>query len=110
METMQKTLLRKRRIKIDIASLPGIGKTISNIEGKLTALKRLARLKEKMTRSQTRGSVRGRPKQAITKKRADIRFDPDVLAGLKSYFGRGWSTKVNDEMRNVLKKAGVLDI
>jgi len=108
MVTIRKTLSRTRRIRIGTASLPDIGKTISKIEGKLIALKRLARLKERMARSQTRGPVRGRPKQSVTKKRADIRFDPDVLDGLKTHFGRGWSTKVNDEMRKVLAKAGAL--
>ncbi|GBR76938.1 hypothetical protein NO2_1410 [Candidatus Termititenax persephonae] len=51
---------------------------------------------------------RGRPKKEYPKKRVDMRFDQDVLVGLKSYFGRGWSTKVNDTMRRTLARAGVL--
>jgi uncharacterized protein (DUF4415 family) len=51
---------------------------------------------------------RGRPPKAHPKKRVDLRFDQDVLSGLRSYFGRGWSTRVNDTMRGVLSKAGVL--
>jgi hypothetical protein len=52
--------------------------------------------------------TRGRPKKDNPKKRVDLRFDPDVLSGLKKHFGRGWSTKVNDTMRSLLSKAGVL--
>jgi uncharacterized protein (DUF4415 family) len=51
---------------------------------------------------------RGRPPKIAPKKRVDIRFDQDVLAGLKSYFGRGWSTKVNDTMRKLLARNGVI--
>jgi len=109
MVTIRKTLSRTRRIKINTTSLPDIGKTISKMEGKLSALKRLARLKKSIASSRARGPVRGRPKQAVTKKRTDIRFDPDVLDGLKAHFGRGWSTRVNDEMRKILAKAGALN-
>ncbi|MCL2017260.1 MAG: BrnA antitoxin family protein [Alphaproteobacteria bacterium] len=110
MATIRKILSHPRKIKIKIQSLSDIRKTIVTIEKKSSALKRLMRLKRNVARSQARGSVRGRPKQAVTKQRADIRFDPDVLKGLKSYFGRGWSTRVNDEMRNLLVKAGALDV
>jgi uncharacterized protein (DUF4415 family) len=51
---------------------------------------------------------RGRPRKEYPKKRVDMRFDQDVLSGLKSYFGHGWSTKVNDTMRRTLTRAGVL--
>jgi len=107
--TIEKILSYPKKIKIEIQSLSDIRKTITTIEKKLLALKRLMRLKKNIARSHTRNPARGRPKQAFTKQRADIRFDPDVLDGLKSHFGRGWSTRVNDEMRKVLVKAGAID-
>ena len=58
----------------------------------------------------TSGRVRqvGRPKKEFPKKRTDICFDPDVLTGMKSYFGRGWSAEVNNTMRKLLVRKGVL--
>jgi len=55
------------------------------------------------------GRVRkvGRPKIEFTKKKINIRFDYDVAIALKS-LGRGWSTKVNDVMREFLVKNGAL--
>jgi len=44
----------------------------------------------------------GRPKAAVTKVPTTIRFDPDVLAALKST-GSGWQTRVNDTMREWVK-------
>ncbi len=45
--------------------------------------------------------VRG-PNRLPTKKQTAIRFDEDVLAGLRAT-GRGWQTRVNDVMREWLK-------
>ena len=47
---------------------------------------------------------RGRPVGSLAdsrKVKTTIRFDPDVLADLKST-GRGWQTRVNDAMREWL--------
>ena len=49
---------------------------------------------------------RGRPAGSIKEGRkvqTAIRFDPDVLAALKST-GRGWQTRVNDVMREWVKQ------
>lgn len=43
------------------------------------------------------GSVKADSKQAVK-----LRFDPDVLAALRST-GRGWQTRVNDVMRKWVK-------
>jgi uncharacterized protein (DUF4415 family) len=43
--------------------------------------------------------------QAVTKKQTAIRFDPDVLAGLRA-LGKGWQTRVNDTMREWLETHG----
>jgi len=48
---------------------------------------------------------RGRPAGSVkadTKQAVKIRFDPDVLAALRST-GRGWQTRVNDVMRKWVK-------
>jgi uncharacterized protein (DUF4415 family) len=48
---------------------------------------------------------RGRPtgsRKAAPKVQTAIRFDPDVLAGLRA-LGRGWQTRVNEAMREWLK-------
>jgi uncharacterized protein (DUF4415 family) len=48
---------------------------------------------------------RGRPvgsQKASPKKQTTIRFDADVLAGLRAT-GRGWQTRVNDALREWLK-------
>lgn len=42
------------------------------------------------------------PQKAPTKIPTTIRFDSDVLAALKAS-GRGWQTRVNEAMREVLK-------
>ena len=44
----------------------------------------------------------GRPKSASPKVFTGIRFDADVLEGLKAT-GKGWQTRVNDAMREWLK-------
>jgi len=54
----------------------------------------LPELREKLRR-------RG-PQKAPVKVPTTIRFDPDVLAALKSS-GRGWQTRVNDAMREWIK-------
>ncbi|MDR1310262.1 MAG: BrnA antitoxin family protein [Burkholderiaceae bacterium] len=46
---------------------------------------------------------RGRPKSNSPKVFTGIRFDVDVLAGLRAT-GRGWQTRVNDVMREWLKQ------
>ena len=46
------------------------------------------------------GSVKAAPKVSTT-----LRFDPDVLAALKAT-GRGWQTRVNDAMREWVKRHG----
>ena len=58
----------------------------------------------------TSGRVRkvGRPKKKFPKKRTDICFDQDVLAGMKLYFGHGWSAEVNNTMRKFLVRKGLL--
>jgi uncharacterized protein (DUF4415 family) len=43
----------------------------------------------------------GRPKSAAPKIQTAIRFDPDVLAGLRAT-GKGWQTRVNDALRDWL--------
>jgi uncharacterized protein (DUF4415 family) len=45
---------------------------------------------------------RGRPFSETRKELVSLRFDPDVLAGLRAT-GRGWRTRVNDAMRDWLK-------
>jgi uncharacterized protein (DUF4415 family) len=48
---------------------------------------------------------RGRPagsRKAAPKVQTAIRFDPDVLAGLRA-LGRGWQTRANDALREWLK-------
>ena len=47
--------------------------------------------------------ARGRPPLESPKIATAIRFDADVLAGLKAT-GRGWQTRVNDAMRQWLKE------
>ena len=42
------------------------------------------------------------PQKTPTKIQTTIRFDPDVLAGLRAT-GRGWQTRVNDAMREWLQ-------
>jgi uncharacterized protein (DUF4415 family) len=46
---------------------------------------------------------RGRPPLAITKMRATIRFDPDLLAHFRAS-GQGWQTRVNEVLRREMKK------
>lgn len=43
------------------------------------------------------------PQKAPTKIQTTIRFDPDVLDGLKAT-GQGWQTRVNDAMRQWLRE------
>ncbi|MDR0674345.1 MAG: BrnA antitoxin family protein [Zoogloeaceae bacterium] len=45
---------------------------------------------------------RGRPFSAEKKELVSLRFDADVLEGLKAT-GHGWRTRVNDAMREWLK-------
>lgn len=49
----------------------------------------------------------GRSNPAMKKVSQNIRFDRDVLTGLKST-GRNWSTRVNAVMRGYLSGLGVL--
>jgi uncharacterized protein (DUF4415 family) len=42
------------------------------------------------------------PQKSPTKVQTTIRFDPDVLDGLKAT-GQGWQTRVNDAMREWLR-------
>ncbi|MDR0380307.1 MAG: BrnA antitoxin family protein [Candidatus Accumulibacter sp.] len=44
----------------------------------------------------------GRPKSAAPKIQTAIRFDPDVLEGLRAT-GKGWQTRANDVLREWLK-------
>jgi uncharacterized protein (DUF4415 family) len=44
----------------------------------------------------------GRPKSESPKVFTGIRFDPDVLEGLRAT-GKGWQTRVNEVMREWLK-------
>jgi uncharacterized protein (DUF4415 family) len=44
----------------------------------------------------------GRPKSDAPKVFTGIRFDPDVLAGLRAT-GKGWQTRVNEVMREWVK-------
>jgi uncharacterized protein (DUF4415 family) len=44
----------------------------------------------------------GRPKSAAPKIQTAIRFDPDVLEGLRAT-GKGWQTRANDALREWLK-------
>jgi uncharacterized protein (DUF4415 family) len=48
------------------------------------------------------------PQKRPTKVPTTIRFDPDVLAALKTT-GKGWQTRVNDAMREWLKEHSPLD-
>lgn len=45
------------------------------------------------------------PQKHPTKVPTTIRFDADVLAALKAT-GKGWQTRVNDAMRELLRHAG----
>ena len=47
--------------------------------------------------------ARGRPPVETPKVATAIRFDADVLAGLRAT-GKGWQTRVNDAMRQWLKE------
>lgn len=49
-------------------------------------------------------SARG-PQKSPTKVQTTIRFDRDVLDGLRAT-GKGWQTRVNDAMREWLLKGG----
>ncbi|MDR2364918.1 MAG: BrnA antitoxin family protein [Zoogloeaceae bacterium] len=44
----------------------------------------------------------GRPKSAVKKVQTAIRFDPDVLAGLRA-LGKGWQTQANNALKEWLK-------
>jgi uncharacterized protein (DUF4415 family) len=46
--------------------------------------------------------VRGRPRQAVTRRMMSLRVDPDVLEALRAS-GRGWQTRVNELLRKALK-------
>jgi uncharacterized protein (DUF4415 family) len=46
---------------------------------------------------------RGRPVADVTKQQVAIRFDRDVLDGLRAT-GRGWQTRVNEAMREWLRR------
>lgn len=53
---------------------------------------------------------RGRPvgsTQEVTKEPVKLRLDPDVLQALKAT-GKGWQTRVNDQLRASLTLAGIL--
>jgi uncharacterized protein (DUF4415 family) len=56
-----------------------------------------AELKAKLAARRRRG-----PGRAPRKTPTTIRFDPEVLAGLKA-LGKGWQTRVNEAMREWLK-------
>ena len=56
-----------------------------------------ADLKAKLAARRRRGAQKTPKKQATA-----LRFDPDVLAGLKAT-GKGWQTRVNDAMREWLQ-------
>ena len=105
----RKIFSRTRRIRIKIRSSRDTDKTITTMEKKLTVLKRLSRVRKAIVRSRNKNPIRGRPKKDVTKQRVYMRFDPDVIDGLKSHFGNGWSTQVNDELRELLIKAKVLN-
>ncbi|MDR0701961.1 MAG: BrnA antitoxin family protein [Azoarcus sp.] len=44
----------------------------------------------------------GRPKSAAPKVQTAIRFDPEVLAGLRA-LGKGWQTQANNALKEWLK-------
>ena len=46
---------------------------------------------------------RGRPKAEVTKVSTTVRFDADLLAAFKAT-GKGWQTRLNDALREWLKK------
>lgn len=50
--------------------------------------------------------ARGRPPVETPKVATAIRFDADVLAGLRAT-GKGWQTRVNDAMREWLAKRSI---
>ena len=92
----------------EIKPLADLKKVAVKLGGRLPSREELLQAVRGIVTSKPKGAPRGRPKKEITKKRTDIRFDPDVLEGLKSHFGRGWSTRVNDEMRKILVRAKAL--
>jgi len=47
---------------------------------------------------------RGRPKAGVTKTHVNIRLDADVLNAFKTT-GPGWQTRINEALREWLKKA-----
>lgn len=61
------------------------------------------------TPEQIAARKRGRPAGSVkadAKVSTTIRFDPDVLEGLKAT-GPGWQTRANDALRSALKAGGL---
>jgi uncharacterized protein (DUF4415 family) len=50
---------------------------------------------------------RGRPVQEETKQAVKIRFDADVLEALRNT-GKGWQTRLNEQVRSSLRMSGLL--
>lgn len=48
---------------------------------------------------------RGRPKLVAPKRQVTLRLDADVIDGLRST-GRGWQTRVNEALRQWLRRTG----
>lgn len=60
----------------------------------------LPELRAQLAKRRRRG-----PQKTPTKVPTTIRFDADVLAALKAT-GKGWQTRVNDAMRELLRNTG----
>jgi uncharacterized protein (DUF4415 family) len=55
-----------------------------------------------LTAAEWERAVKNRVRVRPLKEPVSIRFDPEVLAGLRA-LGKGWQTRVNDTMREWLK-------
>lgn len=79
-------------------TLPGLRESLAEAKaGKFAEVHMPADIAARR-RGRPAGSVKAETKIATT-----LRFDPDVLAGLKAT-GPGWQTRVNDTMRAALKR------
>jgi uncharacterized protein (DUF4415 family) len=56
---------------------------------------------------EARNRARGRPVQEEKKQAVKLRLDADVLKALRGT-GKGWQTRVNEQMRAALKLSGLL--
>lgn len=92
-QSTSQPLFDPAKVAAALAAAPESTSTTEDWSGAVKS-RSLPELREKLRR-------RG-PQKAPVKVPTTIRFDPDVLAALKSS-GRGWQTRVNDAMREWIK-------